>query len=108
MQQQQNAMGQGQQQGVMTQPPNVVTTKDHLYITDMLSWNLLSMKKAHHFAQQCQDPQVSQALEKAGNMHHKHYQTLLNHLNQQQQMQQQQYMQQQQSQQQMQQQNPIQ
>ncbi|MFA9559838.1 hypothetical protein ACERII_21225 [Evansella sp. AB-rgal1] len=86
MQQQQNmGMNQGQQQqNIMPEPPNVITSKDHLYITDMLSWNLLAMKKAHAFAQQCTDQQVSQAVEQAGKMHYKHYQMLLNHLNQQQ------------------------
>lgn len=91
MQQQQSM--QGQQQGmqgqqIMKQPPNVVTTKDHMYINDMLSWNLLAMKKAHSFAQQCTDPQITQALEQAGKMHYAHYQTILNHLNQQNQSQQ--------------------
>ncbi|UCZ52580.1 hypothetical protein LGQ02_17455 [Bacillus shivajii] len=83
MQQQNVGMGQQGQQNVMTQPPNVITNKDHLYITDMLSWNLLSMKKAHDFAANCQDPDVAQALDDAGKMHYMHYQTLLNHLNQQ-------------------------
>ncbi|MDQ0257603.1 hypothetical protein J2S74_005065 [Evansella vedderi] len=89
MQQQQSAGQQGQQQqNIMQQPPNVVTTKDHLYINDMLSWNLLAMKKAHFFAQQCTDQQIAQALEQAGKMHYAHYQTILNHLNQQNQVQQ--------------------
>ena len=35
-----------QQQG-MTTPPPVISTKDHLYLQDMLNWNLLAMKKAH-------------------------------------------------------------
>lgn len=65
---------------MMSQPPPVVTNKDHLYITDMLSWNLLAMKKAHAFAEQCSDQQISQALDQAGKMHHEHYQKLLNHL----------------------------
>ncbi|ADU31693.1 hypothetical protein [Evansella cellulosilytica] len=82
--QQQQQMGQ-QQQNVMPQPPNIITTKDHLYITDMLAWNLLAMKKAHHFASQCQDQQIAQALEEAGKMHYNHYQTLMTHLDQQQQ-----------------------
>lgn len=34
------------QQG-MTTPPPVISTKDHLYLQDMLHWNLLAMKKAH-------------------------------------------------------------
>ena len=72
-----------QQQGTMTQPPEVITSKDHLYISDMLSWNLLAMKKAHSFASQCQDEQVSQALDEAGRMHYMHYQLLLTHFDQQ-------------------------
>ena len=46
MQQQQS----NQQQGMMQQPPQVLTTKDSLYLNDMLSWNLLAMKKAHFAA----------------------------------------------------------
>lgn len=86
MQQQQNmGINQGQQQqNIMPEPPNVITSKDHLYITDMLSWNLLAIKKAHSFAQLCTDQQVKQAVEQAGKMHYRHYQMLLNHLNQQQ------------------------
>lgn len=76
--QQQNQMGQ--QQGVMQQPPQVVTSKDQLYISDMLSWNLLAMKKAHFFAQQCTDPEIKSALEQCGQMHQRHYQTILSHL----------------------------
>lgn len=68
------------QQGIMSQPPNVVTVKDHLYITDMLSWNLLAMKKCHFFAQQCTDQDVKQAIEKAGQMHARHYQKILQHM----------------------------
>lgn len=26
-------------------PPAVISTKDHLYLEDMLNWNLLAMKK---------------------------------------------------------------
>ncbi|WP_026688438.1 hypothetical protein [Alteribacter aurantiacus] len=71
-----------QQQGknVMTQPPEVVTTKDHLYICDMLSWNLMAMKKAHQASQQCEDQDIKDALDQAGRMHYMHYQQLLTHL----------------------------
>ncbi len=34
-----------QQQQGMTTPPPVISTKDHLYLQDMLNWNLLAMKK---------------------------------------------------------------
>ncbi|RSD28343.1 hypothetical protein [Mesobacillus subterraneus] len=79
--QQQNMNFQGQQQGIMQTPPAVVSTKDALYLTDMLSWNLLAMKKAHFFAQHCQDQELKNEIEKCGQMHQKHYQTILSHLN---------------------------
>lgn len=83
MQQQQNTnMGQ-MGQNVMPEPPAVLTSKDHLYITDMLSWNLLAMKKAHFYANHCQDKEVVQALENVGKMHQKHYETILKQLNKQ-------------------------
>lgn len=88
MQQQQN-MNTGQMaQSFMPHPPSVITTKDHLYLTDMLSWNLLAMKKAHFFAGQCQDKEIVQALDTVGKMHQRHYETILRHLNKQNQMQQ--------------------
>ena len=69
------------QQNIMPQPPNVMSTKDHLYVTDMLSWNLLAMKKAYHFANECADQEIKLVIEKAGQMHQRHYEKLLTHLN---------------------------
>ncbi|WP_062047450.1 hypothetical protein [Bacillus sp. JCM 19034] len=82
MQQSQVTSQQNQQnQALMQQPPAVISTKDQLYLTDMLSWNLIAMKKAHFFAQQCQDQEIIQALENAGTMHQRHYEKILTHLN---------------------------
>lgn len=75
--QQQNMQNQ---QPVMQQPPNTMTTKDHLYIKDMLSWNLLAMKKAHFYASMCTDQQIKVALDQAGKMHQMHYQKILKHM----------------------------
>lgn len=89
MQQQSNMNTQNQNQGILYQePPAVISTKDTLYLTDMLSWNLLAMKKAHFFAQQCQDPEIVSELERCGQMHQRHYQKILSHLNVQNQQQQ--------------------
>ncbi|KAB8131774.1 hypothetical protein F9U64_12990 [Gracilibacillus oryzae] len=77
MQQQEQPMGSQ----LMTQPPKMITTKDHLYLTDMLSWNLNAAKKAHFFAQNCTIPEVRQAIEGACQMHERHYQLILEHLN---------------------------
>ncbi|MDC3418010.1 hypothetical protein [Aquibacillus salsiterrae] len=66
----------------MPQPPNMISPKDLSYLSDMLSWNLNAAKKAHFFASQCTIPEVKQALEQTCQMHETQYQTLLQHLNQ--------------------------
>ena len=76
--QQQNM--QQNQQAIMPQPPHVVSVKDSNYLTDMLSWNLLAMKKAHFYAAQCQDQEIIAAIEKTGQMHQRHYQKILGHM----------------------------
>ena len=65
---------------VLPQPPQVITTKDHLYVKDQLSWELIAMKKCHHFAQECTNAEIRQAIDKAGHMHQRHYTLLLKHL----------------------------
>ncbi|WP_373370822.1 hypothetical protein [Lederbergia panacisoli] len=86
MQNQQNMMQQPQnQQQMMQQPPHVITTKDFSYINDMLSWNLLVMKKAHFAASQCQDQQIKTQLDACGQMHQRHYMKILGHLEEKQQ-----------------------
>lgn len=64
----------------MSEAPAVITSKDLLYLTDMMSWNLLALKKAHFYAGQCQMSEISQALEKACQMHERHYRQILNHM----------------------------
>lgn len=68
----------------MQQPPAMISTKDLSYINDMLSWNLDAFKKANFYSEQCQQPDVKEALNQAGQMHQQHYQKILQHLNQQQ------------------------
>jgi hypothetical protein len=62
-------------------PPAVISTKDHLYLEDMLNWNLLAMKKAHFMAEHCQNQTLKQELDQIGRMHEKHYQHILGRLN---------------------------
>lgn len=74
-----------QQQGGQTstnyaQPPAILSTKDCLYIEDMLSWNLDVIKKAHAFSLLCQDQDVVQAMNRTCQIHIRQYQTILNHL----------------------------
>jgi hypothetical protein len=72
---------QGNQQQTYTQPPQMLTTKDSLYLNDMLAWNLTAMKKCHFAATQCQDQEIKAELDKCGQMHQRHYEQLLAHLN---------------------------
>lgn len=69
-------------QPIMPQPPTIVSTKDHLYLTDMLSWNLLAMKKANHWASETVDSEIKTTLQKVAKMHEQHYKKLLTHLEQ--------------------------
>ena len=80
MQQQQNSNMQNQQM-MYQQPPRMISTKDFTYIPDMLSWNLLAMKKAHFYAQTCQDQELKTAFEQCGQIHQRHYERILTHLN---------------------------
>lgn len=71
---------QSQQTAMMPQPPQIISTKDSLYLTDMLSWNLIAIKKAHSFAAQCTDQEVSTAIDQCCQMHQRHYDKILQHL----------------------------
>jgi hypothetical protein len=64
----------------MEQPPNVITTKDLSYLKDALSWELLAMKKCHHFASHCTDQEIQNQLNGVGQMHQKHYDRLLQYV----------------------------
>lgn len=64
----------------MQQPPQAISSKDILYIKDALSWELLAFKKFHFLAEHASNPEFKQALDKAGSMHQRHFETLLGHL----------------------------
>lgn len=64
----------------MSQPPQMLSTKDCAYLTDALSWELLAAKKAYSYANMCSDQQVKHQLEQIGELHQTHYDLLLNHL----------------------------
>lgn len=71
-----------EQQGTrMQEPPSYLTTKDLAYLKDAMSWELVAMKKCNKFAQEAQSEKIKNALHESGKMHQKHYQMLLQHLN---------------------------
>ncbi len=70
-----------QQETGMSEPPQVITTKDLAYIKDALSWELDIIKKFNHFAREAQDQQVKALIERVCQIHQRHYHMLLKHLN---------------------------
>lgn len=77
---QQVQSGQQPQTNMMQVPPQVITIKDCSYLKDELSWEILAMKKCHHEALECSDQEIRTAIDKAGQMHQRHYTMLLKHL----------------------------
>lgn len=76
----------GQSQGQMMQgsqglqtPPRVISGKDLDYLTDQMSWLHGAIKKFHHYAKECTDPQVRQFIQQACQTHQKQYDLLLKH-----------------------------
>jgi hypothetical protein len=69
-----------QQNQTYSQPPTMISTKDFLYLEDMMNWNFIAMKKAHFYAKHIQDQEVKTVLEKVGKMHQDHYMTILQHM----------------------------
>ncbi|WP_343073133.1 hypothetical protein [Salicibibacter cibarius] len=74
--------GQSGQQNMMMEPPQTLSTKDQLYLSDMLNWNLTAAKKANFYAEQCNDNDIKSACQRVAQMHEHHYQTFLSHLQQ--------------------------
>jgi bacterioferritin (cytochrome b1) len=67
-------------QGIMQQPPEIVTSKDLSYIQDALSWELLAAKKFAMYAQMAQEQGVKDLCDRLAKMHQTHYQKILIHL----------------------------
>jgi hypothetical protein len=77
LQAQQGSQLGNQTVGLMNEPPAVLTDKDHHYLKDALSWELLAMKKCHQLAGVCQNQEVAALANRLGSMHQQHYQRLL-------------------------------
>ncbi|MBE3593494.1 MAG: ferritin-like domain-containing protein [Candidatus Carbobacillus altaicus] len=63
----------------MPTPPKMVSTKDLLYLKDMMAWQLLAIKRYHHLSQELQNQTLKQMLGQLIDMHKAHYQTLLDY-----------------------------
>lgn len=65
----------------MKEVPTIVSTKDLLYIDDMLSWNFTTIKKINHYIEEIVDEDVSNLLNDVVNKFIEHYSEILECLN---------------------------
>ena len=61
--------------------PNIITGKDLDYLSDMFNWNLSSYKKLSNCAEQVEEADVKEMIQRASGMFHENTQTILNILN---------------------------
>jgi hypothetical protein len=59
----------------------MISTKDLDYLSDMMNWNFVLSKKVYHFANETSDKEIRTMLSRISNMHHDHYNMLLDLLN---------------------------
>ena len=61
----------------MEQVPEIISTKDLSYLSDMFEWNFIAAKKALHYINQVQDEELKNELDKIYRMHEKHLKKIL-------------------------------
>ena len=61
----------------MNTVPNMISTKDLSYISDMINWNMTAGKAAHHYSQECKLEDIQKMMEVVRDMHARHVETLV-------------------------------
>lgn len=56
----------------MNSVPQMISTKDLAYLSDMFEWNYTAFKQVNHFVHEVKDEQVRELLERIRNMHEDH------------------------------------
>lgn len=64
----------------MKQVPDMISSKDLDYISDMFNWNFNASKVAHHFSEESTDEDVKQILHEGALMHSQICHKLINML----------------------------
>ncbi len=52
--------------------PQMISTKDIAYLSDMFEWNYNAFKQINHFISEVQDENIKEQLERLRNMHEDH------------------------------------
>ena len=64
----------------MKSVPNIISTKDLIYIEDMLNWNFILIKKINNYINEVNDTGVKRILTKTKNSLLNVYKTILNYI----------------------------
>lgn len=56
----------------MNSVPQMISTKDFAYLSDMFEWNYTAFKQINHYVQEVQDEQIKELFERIRNMHEDH------------------------------------
>ncbi|MDD2505421.1 MAG: spore coat protein [Bacilli bacterium] len=62
----------------MKKIPNMISTKDLSYISDMFNWNIVAAKKYDYYLNQCEDEECVKLLNELSDLHHQICEDLLN------------------------------
>jgi len=52
--------------------PQIISTKDLTYLSDMFEWNYTAFKQVNHFIGEVQNEEIKEVLERVKNMHEDH------------------------------------
>ena len=61
----------------MDKVPNMISTKDLSYLSDIFEWHFVASKKCQHYANEVTDEEIKKELEKTGQMHAKYCQKIV-------------------------------
>jgi len=57
--------------------PQIISTKDLAYISDMFNWNYTAYKQIHHYIGEVKQQEIKELLESIMNMHYNHLLSLV-------------------------------
>lgn len=61
----------------MNRVPDMISTKDLAYFTDMINWNVIASKTAYHFSNEVEDEDLKTLLQNVSTMHADHVRSLV-------------------------------
>lgn len=63
---------------IMSEIPNMISSKDLSYIEDMMNWNMIYSKKCYMYKSMISDSEIKKFIDEVAKMHTSHYEKLLN------------------------------